>query len=98
MNSNDIKTYKLIITGKVQGVGFRYWFSNLAISHRLNGYIKNLKNVDEVEAIVQGKINDIRKILEKSKVGPELALVEDIIQNEIFNDLIYSGFVVKYDN
>ena len=30
MNTNEIKTYRLIIKGKVQGVGFRYWFSDLA--------------------------------------------------------------------
>ena len=54
MSSNEIKTYRLIIKGKVQGVGFRHWFSNLAIALGLNGYIQNLLNKDEVEAIVQG--------------------------------------------
>ena len=42
MNTNEIKTYRLIIKGKVQGVGFRHWFSDLAISLGLNGYIQNL--------------------------------------------------------
>ena len=41
MNFNETKTYRLIIKGKVQGVGFRHWFSNLAISLGLNGYIQN---------------------------------------------------------
>ena len=31
MNKN-LKTYRLIIKGKVQEVGFRYWFNNLANS------------------------------------------------------------------
>ena len=39
MNTIEIKTYRLIIKGKVQGVGFRHWFSDLAISLGLNGYI-----------------------------------------------------------
>ena len=42
MNTNEIKTYRLIIKGKVQGVGFRHWFSDLAISLGLNGYVQNL--------------------------------------------------------
>ena len=57
MNDTEIKTYRLIIKGKVQNVGFRHWFSDLAISLGLNGYVQNLANKDEVEAIVQGNIN-----------------------------------------
>ena len=93
----EIKTYRLIIKGKVQNVGFRHWFSDLAISIGLNGYIQNLINEDEVEAIIQGKIKDIINITEKSKNGPELALVEGVIPSEIISNVKYSGFIVKYD-
>jgi len=96
MNFNYTKTYRLIIKGKVQGVGFRHWFSNLAISLRLNGYIQNKKNKDEVEAIVQGQMKNILTITEKSKTGPELALVEGVISNNIISNVTYSGFIVKY--
>ena len=98
MNTKSFKTYRLIVKGKVQGVGFRYWFSNLAISNGLNGYIKNLTNPEEVEIIIQGNRNEILKISEKIKEGPELALVKRIISNQLFSNIIYSGFVVKYDN
>ena len=94
---NEIKTYRLIIKGKVQNVGFRHWFSNLAISHGLNGYIQNNANNDEVEAIIQGNINDILNITEKSKNGPELSLVEGVIPSVIYSNVKYSGFIVKYD-
>tara|TARA_B100000029_G_C17544172_1_gene947840 strand:- start:656 stop:949 length:294 start_codon:yes stop_codon:yes gene_type:complete len=97
MNKN-INTYRLIIKGKVQGVGFRHWFSDLALSLGLNGYVKNLKNNDEVEAIVQGNINNIIKITEKSKIGPELSLVEGVIPNKIISNVTYSGFIVKYED
>ena len=98
MNSREIKTYRLIIKGKVQGVGFRHWFSNLAISLGLDGYIQNKQSKDEVEAIVQGKMQSILSITEKSKIGPELALVEGVIPNNIISNVKYSGFIVKYDN
>ena len=96
MNFNDTKTYRLIIKGKVQGVGFRHWFSNLAISLGLNGYIQNKESKDEVEAIVQGEMKDILTITEKSRTGPELALIEGVIPNNIINNVTYSGFIVKY--
>ena len=98
MNTKEIKTYRLIIKGKVQDVGFRHWFSNLAISFGLNGYIQNQHNKDEVEAIIQGNMDDILNIAEKSKTGPELALVEGVIPNKIISNATYSGFIVKYDN
>jgi len=96
MKLNDIKTYRLIIKGKVQGVGFRHWFSNLSISLGLNGYIQNKESKDEVEAIVQGKMKNILTITEKSKNGPELALVEGVIPNNIISNVTYYGFIVKY--
>ena len=96
MNFNDTKTYRLIIKGKVQGVGFRHWFSNLAISLGLNGYIQNKEIKDEVEAIVQGEMKNILTITEKSRTGPELSLVEGIIPNNIISNVTYSGFIVKY--
>ena len=96
MNLDDTKTYRLIIKGKVQDVGFRHWFSNLAISLGLNGYIQNKESKDEVEAIVQGEMKNILTITEKSKTGPELALVEEVIPNNIISNVIYSGFIVKY--
>ena len=98
MNTNDIKTYRLIIKGKVQGVGFRHWFSNLAISLGLNGYIQNQHNKDEVEAIIQGNMNDILNVAEKCKAGPELSLVEGVIPSKIISNVTYSGFIVKYNN
>ena len=98
MNTKEVKTYRLIIKGKVQDVGFRYWFSNLAISFGLNGYIQNQNNKDEVEAIIQANMDDILIIEEKSKTGPELALVEGVIPSKIFSNVTYSGFIVKYDN
>ncbi len=98
MHTKEIKTYRLIIKGKVQDVGFRHWFSNLAISFGLNGYIQNQNNKDEVEAIIQGNMDDILNIAEKSKTGPELALVEGVIPNKIISNVTYSGFIIKYDN
>ena len=98
MNRKEVKTYKLIIKGKVQEVGFRNWFSNLAISLGLNGYIQNQHNKDEVEAIIQGNMENILNIEEKSKTGPELSLVEGVIPSKIISNITYSGFIVKYDN
>ena len=98
MTNTELKTYRLIIKGKVQEVGFRHWFSNLAISLGLNGYIQNKDSKDEVEAIIQGKMHDILSIAEKAKIGPEMALVEGVIPSNVFSNVTYSGFIVKFEN
>ena len=97
VNTNEIKTYRLIIKGKVQNVGFRHWFSDLAISLGLNGYVQNKNSKDEVEAIIQGDMQSIISITEKAKNGPEMALVEGVIPNNIISNVKYTGFIIKYD-
>ena len=37
-------------------------------------------------------------IAEKSKTGPELALVESVIPSKIISNTSYTGFIVQYDN
>ena len=93
--SNNIKTYKLIIIGKVQGVGFRYWFNKEAIALNLKGYVKNLENENEVESIIQGHVNNILHFIEKCKNGPKLAMVEKVISKNITNDKVYANFKIQ---
>ena len=40
----------LVISGKVQGVGFRYWMQNLAINNNIGGWVKN-RSLGDVEAL-----------------------------------------------
>ena len=94
MNKN-IKTYLLTIKGEVQNVGFRYWFYQEAINLDLKGYVKNLNDENEVESLVQGQSSKILDIIEKSKKGPKLALVEEVISIKQMNNEIYTSFIIK---
>lgn len=83
---------KLVIQGKVQGVGYRRWFEQQAIALELKGYVKNLAT-GEVEAIVIGTEEAIHKILKHSLVGPLRAKVIQIDQQIIaIHDLDYCDF------
>ena len=93
--SNNNKTFKLTIIGKVQGVGFRYWFSKEAISLNLKGYVKNLENENEVESIIQGDVNNISHFIKKCKYGPKLAMVEKVISKSINDDKVYANFKIQ---
>ena len=93
MNHN-IKTYQLNIEGRVQNVGFRYWFNLQAINLDLKGYVKNLDNKNEVESLVQGQFYNILNIIEKSKKGPKLSIVDKIKSKEITTSKIYTKFII----
>jgi acylphosphatase len=72
---------KLIIYGKVQGVGFRYFVYKNAIKYNIKGYVKN--NPDgTVEAWFEGEKENIDKMIELCKKGPEMARVDKV---DIFN-------------
>ena len=90
-----IKTFLLKIRGKVQNVGFRYWFIQEAVNLNLNGYVKNLDNTNEVESLVQGESKNITLIIKKSKNGPKLAKVEKIISKQIKTNTIYNNFLIN---
>ena len=90
-----IKTFILKIRGKVQNVGFRYWFFQEAVNLNLNGYVKNLDNTNEVESLVQGESKNITLIIKKSKKGPKFAKVEKIISKQIKTNTIYNNFLIN---
>jgi len=67
----------IFVSGKVQGVFFRENTRKKAAEFGLSGFIKNLQN-GKVEAIFEGDKEQIEKIIQWIKKGPEMAQVEDI--------------------
>ncbi|MDD5178032.1 MAG: acylphosphatase [Candidatus Nanoarchaeia archaeon] len=72
----------ILISGRVQMVGFRFFTRMHAKKLNLSGFIKNLSN-GKVEALFIGKKENINKILELCKKGPLFAKVTNI---EILKD------------
>ena len=72
-----MKAIKIIIYGKVQGVGFRNFVFLHAKKLNIRGYVKN--NPDgTVEAVFEGDEDNINKMIELCKKGPERARVNKI--------------------
>ena len=72
-----MKAIKVIIYGKVQGVGFRNFVFLNAKKLNIKGYVKN--NPDgTVEAVFEGDEDNIYKMIELCKRGPERARVDKI--------------------
>ena len=71
----------LLIFGKVQGVGFRYWLYQNSNERNVYGWVKNKFNGD-VEAVLIGNYKNVDEILELCKKGPIYSKVTCVkIQN-----------------
>ncbi len=75
--SENIKSLKLIVTGKVQGVFYRKNTQQKAKEFNLVGWVKNNTN-GTVEIFIQGHQTDIQKMIDWCWQGPKNAAVSHI--------------------
>jgi len=65
------------LSGRVQGVAFRYYARDMAHKLGVGGWIRNLDNGD-VESVIEGKKVSVQQMIAWCKKGPGLAIVENI--------------------
>ena len=82
------------ITGKVQGVGFRYFVLRQAQELSINGWVSNKPNGD-VRVLAQGEKADLERFISKVKEGPSFSRVEDVSLNWVNEAEQYFGFEIK---
>lgn len=82
MNTENIKGYHFLIKGKVQGVGFRYFTREAAISMNLEGWVRNLVDGD-VECVVCGKPQTLEIFETSLRQGPALSRVQSVNKREL---------------
>ena len=85
------KKKHLIISGKVQGVGFRYWMQNLAINNNIGGWVKN-RSLGDVEALIIGQEKEVQKLIKQCKIGPSSATIQNIQINDYNQNYSEKGF------
>jgi acylphosphatase len=67
----------ILISGFVQGVGYRRFVRHHALKLGLTGWVKNLPD-NRVEAIFQGSREKMEEIIKICKKGPFLSEVKDV--------------------
>lgn len=68
---------RLQITGRVQGVGFRYAMQDEASRRGVSGWVRNRRD-GSVEALVQGENNAVESLIAWARQGPPGARVSDL--------------------
>ena len=84
---------QVVITGRVQGVGFRYWALEAAQARGLDGWVRNRAD-GAVEALFAGDPAAVVSMLEACRQGPRFSRVAKVEQNKTDED-IAPGFVIK---
>jgi acylphosphatase len=69
--------YRVLISGRVQGVFFRDTCRRLAVEHGVVGWVRNLPD-GRVEAVFEGLADDVRRLVDWAHRGPRLAVVEEV--------------------
>jgi acylphosphatase len=88
-------TAHILVKGRVQGVGFRYFAMRQANQLGVSGFVKNLPD-GNVEIVVEGDrevVDFFRRIL---KEGSGFGRVEDLIIKELPYENKYSRFSVEF--
>lgn len=84
-------TLKAIISGKVQGVGFRYFVKTHAHDLNLKGYARNLAD-GRVEVLMQGANEEINQLLSLLRQGPRFSSVTSVDHYECETAVKYTDF------
>ncbi|EWG06687.1 MAG: (NiFe) hydrogenase maturation protein HypF [Candidatus Aramenus sulfurataquae] len=89
----NLKSYKVVISGLVQGVGFRPFVYRVAKASKVNGYVKNLGG-SEVEVRIEGDSHQIGEFLHLlfTKLPPPARIESVRMEEEEFSGL--EGFSI----
>ena len=87
--------YKIIVQGRVQGVGYRWFTMQMAQKFNVKGYVANLINGD-VEVFVQGDEAAVHEFISHLRKGPTFSQVTNLIINNVDFDQSLNQFKVKH--
>ncbi|WP_144796314.1 acylphosphatase [Microbacterium paludicola] len=73
-----MRSVRVIVRGRVQGVGFRWFVRESANAHAVTGWARNLRDGD-VEAELHGTIGAVESVIDTMRTGPASARVDEII-------------------
>lgn len=72
----------LLVSGRVQGVGFRDWLAGTARAHNVSGWVRNRRD-GSVEAVLAGDEAAVQAVREACRRGPPMARVDDVMAEAI---------------
>jgi acylphosphatase len=89
-----LQSVSILIKGRVQGVGFRYFVRKLAEKYNIKGYVMNLPE-GSVYIEAEGEELSVNDFIAACRTGPSYAAINEITVNQIpFS--AYQWFEVRF--
>ncbi|KOH46631.1 acylphosphatase [Sunxiuqinia dokdonensis] len=85
----------MLLSGRVQGVGFRYFVQQKARECQLTGWVKNLPN-GKVEIEAEGEEQDINCFIDYLKIGNGYSRTNQLSQSQVQPSADFSDFTIRY--
>ena len=85
---------RLLISGRVQGVGFRYFMEARASAEGVHGWVRNLPD-GRVEALIEGDEESVDRVEAAARRGPPSAEVDDVSAEMITPSGRATGFSIR---
>jgi acylphosphatase len=80
-----MRTVRLIITGRVQGVGYRIWAERTASGLGIRGWVRN-RTDGSVELLAIGDDDAVAQLIAACRRGPRAAVVSGISISDAEDD------------
>ncbi len=88
------QTAHIIVTGLVQGVGYRYFVSRQAVALGLRGYVRNLMD-GSVEVVAEGDRGLIVELVGSLKTGTRSSSVGAVVLEWVRSFENFDGFEIR---
>ena len=80
-----MRTVRLRIIGRVQGVGYRMWAEHQAAALGVRGWVRN-RSDSTVELLATGADDAIAALIDACRQGPRAAVVMDVAVEDVADD------------
>jgi acylphosphatase len=85
---------RFLVSGRVQGVGYRYFALDAARREGLHGYVTN-NDDGTVEAIAEGEAEAVDRFERALRRGPSHSRVQNVIVDDIAPAGTSTGFEIR---
>jgi acylphosphatase len=79
--------HHVMIRGRVQGVGYRYWVEQKAMARSLEGWVRNRRD-GSVEAVFAGPADAVSGMIALCRRGPASARVDAVAEEPADADVL----------
>ena len=87
---------RIVVSGRVQGVGFRAFTVSAARHLGVTGWVRNQPDGRSVEIVAEGDADSLERFLDRVSDGPPGANVTHVHQSRPTNSESFGEFTVRY--